>query len=65
MLPPLFHTPGSLSPSGRPLKKRRKDTITSVVKHMVEFQKQTTEAMETMRRATEVAQKQTKVALAK
>ena len=32
MLPPLSQTPGSLSPSGQPQKKKKKDTITSVVK---------------------------------
>ena len=32
MLPPLFHMPGSSSPSGRPQKMKKKDTITSVVK---------------------------------
>ena len=34
MLPPLFHRPRSLSPQ-----KMKKDTITSVVKQMAEFQK--------------------------
>ena len=37
MLPPFSHMPGSLSPSRRPQKKRKKDTITSVVKQMAEF----------------------------
>ena len=55
MLPPLFHMPGSSSPSGRPQKMKKKDTIICVVKKMAEFQKQTTEAMETMRRATEAS----------
>ena len=64
MLPPLSHTPGSSSPSGRPQKMKKKDTITNVVKQMVEFQKQTTEAMETLRRATEALQRQTELALA-
>ena len=64
MLPPLFHTPGSSSPSGRPQKMKKKDTITSVVKQMVELQKQTTQAIETMRRSTEASQRQTEVALA-
>ena len=66
MLSPLSHTLGSLLPYGRPQmkKKKKKDTITSVVKQMAEFQKQTAEAMETMCKATEAAQKQTKVALA-
>ena len=64
MLPPLSHTSGSSSPFGRPQKKKKKDTITSVVKQMAEFQKQIAEAMETMCRATEAAQKQTEVALA-
>ena len=64
MLPPLFHTPGSLLPSGRPQKMKKKDTITSVVKQMAELQKQTTQAMETMRRSTEASQRQTEVALA-
>ena len=64
MLPPFFHTPGSLSPSGRPQKMKKKDTITSVVKQMAELQKQTAEAMENMRRATEASQRQTEVALA-
>ena len=41
MLPPLFQTPGSLSPSAQPKKKKKKDTLTSVVKQMVELQKQT------------------------
>ena len=39
MLPPLFHTPGSLLPFGRPQKMKKKDTITSVVKQMAELQK--------------------------
>ena len=55
MLPPLFHMPGSLSPSERPQKMKKKDTITSVVKQMAELQKQTAEAMENMRRATEAS----------
>ena len=55
MLPPLFHTPRSSSPSRRPQKMKKKDTITSVVKQMAKFQKQTAEAMETMRRATEAS----------
>ena len=54
MLPLLSHTPGSSSPSGQPQKKK-KDTITSVVKQMAELQKQTAEAMETMRRTTEAS----------
>ena len=57
MLPPLSHMPRSSSPSGRPQKMKKKDTITSVVKQMAEFQKQTAEAMETMCRATEAAQR--------
>ena len=64
MLPPLSHTPRSSLSSGRPQKKKKKDTITSVVKQMAEFQKQTAETMETMHRATEVAQRKTEVALA-
>ena len=64
MLPPLSHTLGSLSLSGRAQKKKKIDTITSVMKRMAEFQKQTAEAMETMRRAMDAAQKQTEVALA-
>ena len=64
MLPPLSQTPGSLSPSGQPQKKKKKDTITSVVKQMAELQKQTTQAIETMRRSTEALQRQTEVALA-
>ena len=64
MLPPLSHTPGSSSPFGRPQKMKKKDTITSVVKQMAELQKQTTQAMETMRRSTEASQRQTEVALA-
>ena len=64
MLPPLFHTPGSSSPSGRPQKMKKKDTITSIVKQMAELQKQTAQAMETMRRSTEASQRQTEVALA-
>ena len=39
MLSPLSHSPRSSSPSGRPQKMKKKDTITSVVKHMAEFQK--------------------------
>ena len=39
MLPPLSHTPGSSSPFERPQKMKKKDTITSVVKQMAEFQK--------------------------
>ena len=57
MLPPLSQTPGSSSPSGQPQKKKKKDTITSVVKQMAEFRKQTTEAMETMRRTMEASQR--------
>ena len=64
MLPPLFHTPGSLLPSGRLQKMKKKDTITNVVKQMAELQKQTTQAIETMRRSTEASQRQTEVALA-
>ena len=64
MLPPLSHTPGSSLPSGRPQKMKKKDTITSVVKQMAELQKQTTQAIETMRRSTEASQRQTEVALA-
>ena len=64
MLPPLFHTPGSSSPSGRPQKMKKKDTITSLVKQMAELQKQTAEAMENMHNATEASQRQTEVALA-
>ena len=63
MLPPLSQTPGSLSPSIQPQKKK-KDTIISVVKQMAEFQRQTAEAMETMCRAMEASQRQTEVALA-
>ena len=55
MLPPLSHTLGSLSPSRQPQKKKKKNTITSVMKQMEEFQKQTVEAMETMHRTTEAA----------
>ena len=55
MLLPLSQTPGSLSPSAQPQKKKKKDTITSVVKQMAEIQKQTAEAMETMRRTTEAS----------
>ena len=36
MLPPLSQTPGSLSPSVQLQKKKKKDTITSVVKQMAE-----------------------------
>ena len=43
---------------------KKKDTITSVVKQMVELQKQTAQTMETMRRSTEALQRQTEVALA-
>ena len=57
MLPPLSHTLGSSSPSRRPQKKKKKDTISSVMKQMAEFHKQTVEAMETICRATEVVQK--------
>ena len=64
MLPPLSQTPGSSSPSRQPQKKKKKDTITSVVKQMAELQKQTAEAMETMHRTTEASQRQTEVALA-
>ena len=55
MLPPLSQTPGSLSPSVQPQKKKKKDTITSVVKQMAELQRQTAEAMETMRMTTEAS----------
>ena len=64
MLQPLFQTPGSLLPSVQPQKKKKKDTITSVVKQMAELQRQTAEAMETMRRITKASQRQTEVALA-
>ena len=64
MLPHLSQTPGSSSPSGQPQKKKKKDTITNVVKQMAEFQKQTAKAIETMRRTTEASQRQTEVALA-
>ena len=64
MLPPLSQTPGSLSPSVQPQKKNKKDTITSVVKQMAELQRQTAEAIETMRRTTKASQRQTEVALA-
>ena len=64
MLPPLSQTPGSALPSGQPKKKKKKDTITSVVKQMAELQRQTAKAMETMRRTTEASQRQTEVALA-
>ena len=37
MLPPLSQTPGSLSPSAQPQKKKKKDTLTSVVKQMAEL----------------------------
>ena len=37
MLPPLSHAPGSPLPSGRSQKKKKKDTITNVVKQMAEF----------------------------
>ena len=63
MLPPLSQTPGSASPSVQPQKKKKKDTITSVVKQMAKLQRQTAEAIETMRRTTEASQRQTEVAL--
>ena len=63
MLLPLSQTPGSASPSVQPQKKKKKDTITSVVKQMVELQRQTAEAIETMRRITEASQRQTEVVL--
>ena len=53
-----------MSPSVQPQKKKKKDTITSVVKEMAELQRQTVEAMETMCRTTEASQRQTEVALA-
>ena len=64
MLPPLSQTPGSLSPSAQPQKKKKKDTLTNVVKQMAELQKQTAQAMETMHRSTEASQRQTEVVLA-
>ena len=64
MLPPLSQTPGFASPSGQPQKKKKKDTLSSVVKLMAELQRQTAEAMETMRRTSEASQRQTEVALA-
>ena len=63
MLPPLSQMHGSASPFVLPQKKKKKDTITSVVKQMAEFQRQTVEAIETMRRTTEALQRQTEVAL--
>ena len=64
MRPPLSQMPGSLSPSVQPQKKKKKDTITSVMKQMAELQRQSAEAMETMRRTIEASQRQTEVALA-
>ena len=64
MLPPLSQMPGSLLPSVQPQKKKKKDTITSVVKQMAKLQRHIAEAMETMRRTTEASQRQTEVALA-
>ena len=55
MLPPLSQTLGSASPSGQPQKKKKKDTLTSVVKQMAKLQKQTTEAMETICRTSEAS----------
>ena len=57
MLLPLSQTPGSVSPSVQPQKKKKKYTITSVVKQMAELQRQTVEAIETIRRTTEASQR--------
>ena len=64
MLSPLSQMPGSALPSGQPQKKKKKDTFSSVVKQMAELQRQTAEAMETIRRTSKASQRQTEVALA-
>ena len=64
MLPLLLQMPRTPIASERPQKKRKRDTITSIAKQLVEIQQQTVVSLANIQRQTKLVQQQTELALA-